>query len=102
MPAFGNNDNKYHDNPIPESERAFFYNHIYNLWFQELTGNRDLISDNEKTQIKKTFDEGGYYRVDLNDKTSAIVLNSMYYDSLRNTTLVPMSGIGEQELAWLE
>ena len=26
----------------------------------------------------------------------------MYYDSLRNTTLVPMSGIGEKELIWLE
>jgi len=49
LPAFGNNDNKYHDNPIPESERAFFYNYMYRLWFQDLTGNRDLITETEKT-----------------------------------------------------
>ena len=44
LPAFGNNDSKYHDNPIPEADRAFFYEYIYRLWFQMLPGNKNKLT----------------------------------------------------------
>ena len=34
FPAFGNNDPKYHDNPQPAEDAAFFYDYIFNLWFE--------------------------------------------------------------------
>ena len=40
LPAFGNADSKYHDNPIPEEDRIFFYNYIYRMWFEQLPGNK--------------------------------------------------------------
>ena len=40
LPAFGNADSKYHDNPIPEEDRVFFYNYIYRMWFEQLPGNQ--------------------------------------------------------------
>ena len=33
LPVFGNNDTKFHDNPIPDEDRAFFYDYVYRLWF---------------------------------------------------------------------
>ena len=34
LPAFGNNDNKYHDNPQPLEDDQEFYSYIYDLWFE--------------------------------------------------------------------
>ena len=39
LPAFGNNDTKYHDNPIPDKDAPFFYTYVFNLWFKLLPGN---------------------------------------------------------------
>ena len=39
LPAFGNNDSKFHDNPIPDEDAPFFYNYVFNLWFKLLPGN---------------------------------------------------------------
>ena len=39
LPAFGNNDCEYHDNPIPNSDAYFFNDYMYNLWFRLLPGN---------------------------------------------------------------
>ena len=102
LPAFGNADAKYHDNPIPESDRAFFYDYVYNLWFNNLPGNRHLIPEQEKKAIADTFNKGGYYRVDLNDKVSTLVLNTLYYDSKRDYSVVADAGEGAVELKWLE
>ena len=39
LPAFGNNDFEFHDNPIPDSVANFFNDYVYNLWFKLLPGN---------------------------------------------------------------
>lgn len=39
LPAFGNNDSKYHDAPIPKEDAPFFYTYVFNLWFKLLPGN---------------------------------------------------------------
>jgi len=33
LPAFGNNDNEYHDNPTLDAEAEFFYDFVYRMWF---------------------------------------------------------------------
>ena len=101
LPAFGNADSKYHDNPVPHEDRAFFYDYIYHLWFESLPSNKHLLPKQEKKEIANTFYQGGYYRVDLNDKISALVLNTLFYDSKRDYSMVAEDGEGVRELKWL-
>ena len=44
LPAFGNNDTKYHDNPIPTENQEFFYDYTFGLWFDLLPGNKALLT----------------------------------------------------------
>lgn len=83
LPAFGNNDSMYHDNPIPEVDSPFFYEYIFNLWFRLLPGNQTSLKEEQIDMIRETFYEGGYYRVDLNDKVSVLAINTLYYDNKR-------------------
>ena len=100
LPAFGNNDTKYHDNPIPDIDKQFFYDYIYNLWFKLLPGNVQNLTESERYRIEDTFKEGGFYRVDLNDKVTVITLNTLYYDEERE--LKYASGSGVQQMFWLK
>ena len=80
IPALGNNDCKYHDNTQPESEATFFYDYLYNLWFEMQPSNIALLSDGQRQTIKETLVEGGYYRVDVSDNVSVLALNTLFYD----------------------
>ena len=98
---FGNNDSKYHDNPIPDEDRDFFYNYTYNLWFKLLPGNHKGLSKAQKQRIQDTFMTGGYYRVDLPDsKISLLAMNFLYYAKKRDLSL--SSGSGVQQMFWLK
>lgn len=84
VPAFGNNDSEYHDNPIPKDDAFFFYDYIFNLWFRTLPPNVLQLSTVEKEAIYDTFINGGYYRIDLTDSVSILAMNTLYYDSERS------------------
>jgi hypothetical protein len=100
LPTFGNNDSKYHDNPQPVNDSSFFYNYIHELWFELLPSNMNLLSDDNKDQIKETFRQGGYYRVDVTDEISVISLNTLFYDfeSVEHYAAPE----DEQQLEWLD
>lgn len=83
LPAFGNNDSKYHDAPIPIDDAPFFYTYVFNLWFKLLPGNSKHLTRKQLTEVLGTFESGGYYRVDLNEKISVLSINTLYYDSER-------------------
>ena len=34
LPALGNNDSEFHDNPEPTSDSEWFYEYLYHLWFK--------------------------------------------------------------------
>ena len=87
VPAFGNNDAEYHDNPTPHENEFFFYDYIFNLWFLLLPENNRHFSYEDKQEIYKTFIEGGYYRVDLTEDVSVLALNTLYFDSERSKEL---------------
>ena len=102
LPAFGNNDSKYHDNPIPDSDRDFFYDYVYRLWFELLPANaKHLLKLPEETKeaIRSDFMTGGYYRIDLQDDLSVLSLNSLYYDSERDPDIA--HGSGSLMMEWL-
>ena len=99
LPAFGNNDSKYHDAPIPDEDAPFFYTYVFNLWFKLLPGNIKNLSRDQIDEITKTFDIGGYYRVDLNDKISVLSINTLYYDSDSTRRDESMSGV--EQMFWL-
>ena len=99
LPAFGNNDSMYHDNPIPDEDSPFFYQYIFNLWFKLLPGNSSLLCKEQIDGIYETFMRGGYYRVDLNDHISVLSINTLYYDSKRNRD--DNSDAGIDQMFWL-
>ena len=77
LTLLGNNDSKYHNQAPDEADKEEFYGFLYDLWFTNMPGNSALASDSE---LKKTFMDGGYYRVDISDSLSVLVLNSQYMD----------------------
>ena len=60
--TFGNNDNKYHDQPTLEADKKAFYDFMFNLWFVNHKPNQKWAKTAEKT-----FKNGGYFRADIND-----------------------------------
>ena len=99
LPAFGNNDTKYHDNPIPDDDAPYFYSYVFNLWFKMLPGNTENLTQHQIEDIHKTFQIGGFYRVDLNEHVSVLSLNTLYYDSERTRTDATESGV--EQMFWL-
>lgn len=100
VPAFGNNDEVYHDNPVPHENEFLFYDYIFNLWFLLLPENNRHFSYEGKQEIYKTFIEGGYYRVDLTEDLSVLSLNTLYFDSERSMEL-DSGKRGYQQMEWL-
>jgi len=100
LPAFGNNDTKYHDNPVPDDDAPFFYEYVFNLWFKLLPGNQKLLKKKQIDAIFNSFQIGGFYRVDLNEKVSVLSLNTLYYDSERTRT--DATGSGVQQMFWFQ
>lgn len=76
LPTIGNNDGRYKDEAIDEEDKTDYYSLVYNLWFEELTGNASL----DKISIKKTILDGAYYRADITKSVSLLSINSMYFD----------------------
>ena len=100
IPAFGNNDSEYHDNPTPHNNEFFFYDFMFNLWFRNLPENDLQMAKAQKDSVYATFIEGGYYRVDLTDNLSVLVLNTLYYDIERSKDL-DSGNRGRLQLNWL-
>lgn len=65
------------------NDKDEYYNYLFNLWFNKNTFNGKHLDTNA---IKKTFLNGGYYRVDLSDTVSVLALNSLYYNSKNDPT----------------
>jgi len=44
IPAMGNNDAKWHDNPTPLADEHFFYSFLSSIWFDVLPSNNAKLS----------------------------------------------------------
>ncbi len=99
IPTIGNNDGRYHDEAIDETDKSDYYNFVYDLWFKNFSGNANL----DLASIKSTFINGGYYRADINSSLSVLSVNTMYFDlndnSLHNGEQVLVNNWFEYELS---
>ena len=93
LPAFGNTDMSSIDNPVADEEHQQFHEKIFDLWFDTLPGNQKNLTKEQVEAIRETFDIGGYYRVDLDDKISLLSINTLYYTSKRTHEMGPGSGV---------
>lgn len=78
--TFGNNDNKYHNQPTFDSDKKAFYDYMFHLWFEKHTPNQKWAAAAEKT-----FKSGGYFRADINDKLTVLSFNTLYYTVMYDT-----------------
>ena len=83
LPSFGNTDIASIDKPVADEEHNRFHQKIFDLWFETLPGNVDNLKKSQVDSIRDSFDQGGYYRVDLTDKISLLSINTLYYTSKR-------------------
>lgn len=73
--TLGNNDCKYHDNSPFKEDKEEFYGLLYDLWFKNHPGNKAFAS-----AVESTFKDGGYYKIDVNDKLSLLAINTLPYN----------------------
>lgn len=92
----GNNDGRYHDQAIDEDDKADYNAFLYELWFKGQPGNFKLLSN---TELADSFGAGTYYRVDLTDNISALVMNTMFYDYDDDTSY--QANEGDVQMDWL-
>ena len=48
---------------------------MYDLWFLQFPANYKFAS-----QVLPTFMDGGYYKIDINNKLSLLAFNTLYYN----------------------
>ena len=70
--SLGNNDAKYHYQ-TPREDDITFFSFLYDLLFVRHPENTMFASPT----LKKTFEKGGYYRVDITDILSLLSLNTL-------------------------
>ena len=76
IPTFGNNDFDLDDEPANETSKFVLYSRIYKLWFEDHPVNSKFMN---LTDVKRTFMNGGYYRVDINPNLTVMALNTVMY-----------------------
>jgi 3',5'-cyclic AMP phosphodiesterase CpdA len=78
------------------NEKDEYYTYLFNLWFSEGSFNGKNL---DTSAIKKTFMNGGYYRVDLSKSVSVLALNTLYYNKKNDPT--QMTTEGADQFNWL-
>ena len=88
--VIGNNDSQMHDQAPNEDFKAHYFNELWYLWFKNIDSNAFMAKDE---LIYESFMYGGFYKVDLRDNLSILVLNSIYMEAENDTSY-------QREEAW--
>jgi len=97
FPAIGNNDVQFHYQVPTLLDKEKYYSMLFEIWFEKNPKNMLLKNIDE---IKVDFLNGGYYKADLSDNFSVIVLNTLYYSISNNNSNDPKAG--DTQIEWLE
>lgn len=97
LPAIGNNDVKFHYQVPTLQDKKEYYELLFETWFENNPKNSLLANIDE---IKKDFMNGGYYKADISENFSAIVLNTLYFN-VDNNANNDQDAI-EEQLLWFE
>ena len=95
--TLGNNDSQFHNQAPDEDKKEDFYHFLYAEWIAKMPGNTALASNQS---MYHTIMAGGYYRVDLTDNLSVLVLNSQYFEFEDDTQY--QENEGNTMLDWME
>jgi len=96
LPVVGNHDNKYANEATTADEKDNYYNMLYDAWFTNMKGNVGLLKSEE---LKRTFLDGGFYRVDLTKNLVILALDAQYFAKANDPSL--QNGEGERQIFWL-
>jgi len=97
FPAIGNNDVEFHYQVPVGKDRRKYYSILFEEWFEKNPKNTLLRNFAE---IKTDFMNGGYYKADIAENFSIIVLNTLYWNSANDENNDPETS--EIQLIWLE
>ncbi len=76
--AIGNNDAIHHYQAPNGTVKTQFYGDLFDMWFTNYAPNTANLTKSQLHDIETTFKAGGYYRYDLNDEVTVLVLNTNY------------------------
>lgn len=108
IPSFGSND--FVDQNLPplvQDDPYSPYSYLYELWFENIPANKKLLLEKGKTsEVKETFETGGWYEYPLSANISVLSINSIYWNSeVLNSTSYPLyftdSAPPKAQLEWL-
>ncbi|CDW83200.1 UNKNOWN [Stylonychia lemnae] len=97
LPTLGNNDCRYHYQSPYENDKQEYYSYLFETYFLNHTRNNQI---KELSEIQNTFLDGGYYRVDLSEKISMLMINTLMYN--KNNDPANQGDQLEDQFAWLE
>jgi hypothetical protein len=75
---------------------ADYYKTLWTYWMDEMDGNAALKND---AVIKNNFMNGGFYRYDVSNEVSVLVMNTMYY--LIDNDQTPEGQVPQGQFSWL-
>lgn len=99
--SIGNNDLRI-DNDPPVQNHSMFYQLLYEKLQQYVFPDSLLVDQlNSKEDFQDTFEFGGYYSVNIDERNTVVMLNTNYwsvnsYKLDRNITV-----IGDRQITWL-
>ena len=106
IPTFGNNDFSLDYNvPWDSQNKTNIFGHLLKTWFNDVPANMALIEKygNSKTDLDNTFNNGGYYILNIDEKTSIVAINSIYMSSdVSATDQTSTSGPTQQHISWIK
>jgi hypothetical protein len=85
----------YYEVPGNEADKQLFYGDLFNILFKNVSKNANY---SKIAEVNETYQQGGFYRYDLNDAISVLSLNTIYFN-LKNTEDLDGASL---MLAWLK
>ena len=76
--SVGNNDNMInYTPPFSPRDKRNIYGSLFKLWFRDRP--QMLNKNNDLSHIKQSFMQGGYYKYNIDEKLSLVVMNANYF-----------------------
>ena len=93
--AVGNHDDPHVWQAPDADTKEDYYGWLWKSWFEDIPANKQLLTGD----IYNSFMKGGYYRVDIDDTLSVLVLNSIYWNDFETD---PSMFEAKEQFAWMQ
>jgi sphingomyelin phosphodiesterase acid-like 3 len=100
IPAIGNNDSYSGD--YVSDPHGLFYQDMGKLFWPELPQSTGPLRSKASQDFEKTFNQGGYYKIQLTPSEEIIILNSVLFSRVASSVSSPLNTAVTQEFSWLK